>query len=295
MAHLFDKGDARVFKSYQAAKNKYDAQHAALMDLVAKKGNAGFYEKAMHKNVSAAPAVHVAAPTGVEAPMYPVRGRMTAPRQIAPRITVPRADGEHHTAPAGVVRGRGRPPVPTLPAAPAAARHTKEEIAVIKHAMRLSGRSQKETNLLYKENREVPTVAAARDIIRAHLAPPKEKKAPKKKTKEAGVGMEREERPTKEAGVDVRSRTEEKGSQTTEKIVSEKEAKKAVRETKAEGEKAVKEVKKQGEKAVKEITKKKAEGEMNAMKMMWAIIRETPGTTQGAALKEAHERIRAME
>jgi hypothetical protein len=81
MAHLFDKSDARVFKSYQAAKTKYDAQHEALMNLVAKKGSAGFYEKAMHKNVSAAPAVHVA--PAQEVPMLPVRGRMAAPRRVA--------------------------------------------------------------------------------------------------------------------------------------------------------------------------------------------------------------------
>ena len=266
MAHLWDKGESRQFKAFQSAKNRYDAEHQKIMDLVAKKG--AFYERIEHKNLSKAPTVHVAAPTGVEAPMYPVRGRMAAPRQTAARIAVPRADeAQHHAAPAGITRGRGRPPIPALPAAaPAAPRHTKEEIAVIKHAMRLSGRSRKEANLLYKENREVPTVAAARDVIRAHLAPPKEKKAPKKKTKEAGVGMEREERPTKEAGVDVRPVKKEMGLQTTEKIVSQKEAK-----------------------------KEKAGGQVNAMAMMWAIIKEAPGTTKANAMKEAHARIKAME
>lgn len=79
MAHLLDKSEARIFKSYQAAKNKYDAQHSALMALVEKRGNAGFYEKAMHRNVSKPPPVHVA--PAQEVPMLPVRGRLPAPRR----------------------------------------------------------------------------------------------------------------------------------------------------------------------------------------------------------------------
>ena len=53
MAHLWTKAEASKFKKFQSAKDKYDKQHAELMELVSKKG--AFYEKIEHKNLMKPP------------------------------------------------------------------------------------------------------------------------------------------------------------------------------------------------------------------------------------------------